>query len=737
MQALGARELDREMREGTLSWALLPYAVAGFGIAIFDRSSSPPPSMNGLGITMLIVCAIAFALRRRHERLAAWLLSCGSIGVTALAWAWFPTSSARYTLCLSVTVAAVVLGIRQSIAVASLATVVLFVGKWLIAPLDDSWENTVVAGALVWAVTHLSYVSQRAIQSMLTGMWHGYSQSRQELEASRHRQLELKQSLADLDLARREVIRLNDLLSAAREAVEEARRAKEEFVANVSHELRTPLNMIIGYSDEILERPQVYAANLPAPLIQDVAAIRRNSEHLANLVDDVLDLAESDAGYAPLAKRWVSMGDIIRQATEQVSVFFESKRIALHTDVAENLAPIHCDDVRIRQVILNILSNAARFTVEGSTTIRATQEGERIAVSVTDTGPGMDARTVKRVFEPFQQGDPSIRRRYGGTGLGLAISKRFIEMHGGRVWIESQVGVGTTVSFTLPLSHEALGRPASRWFSPYHEYTARTHPSMAPSDQPKPRVVICESGNTLSDLTRHYGPNLDVITVSKPGDLAQTLEESAVAAVILNQMPTTDQTGGTQDLPPTALNVPIISCCVHRESEAEGYRGYEDYMIKPIRRPDLLASIRRTAPAAKRILLVEDDVEGRQLFRRMLSAAKQAYEVVEAADGVAALRLIRTWHPDLVLLDLVMPEQDGFSVLAAKEADDAIAHIPVIIISATDPRREPLTSNTLTVMRHQGLVARDLVQAIEAIVLSLPPRFGALNTPASRLASQT
>ncbi|MBC7237423.1 MAG: response regulator, partial [Chloroflexi bacterium] len=509
------------------------------------------------------------------------------------------------------------------------------------------------------------------------------------------------------------------------EAVEEARRAKEEFVANVSHELRTPLNMIIGFSDEILERPQFYADNLPADLLEDIASIRRNSAHLANLVDDVLDLVEADTGFTRLTKSWTSMVQIVQEAVESVGVFFAKKRIQLLVDVPGDLPPVYCDHVRIRQVVLNLLSNAARFTQEGHTRITAKQEGGQLIVQVTDTGPGMDAAMVQRVFEPFQQADPSIRRRYGGTGLGLTISKRFLEMHGGKIWIESEPGRGTTVSFALPIQPNDIPLTPRRWFSPYQEYAPRTQPSLLPKDMPAPRVVVCEQGEVLSNLIRHYLPELEV-TTTRPKDLA-ALQTDTVAALVLNQMPDGHSPHKLLSaLPRLAFDVPILSCWVpERHAAALQETGIQDYLVKPIQRADLLASIERVAPNARRILLVEDDVEARQLFNRMLATAANTYQIMPAAEGESALQLMREWQPELVLLDLIMPGQDGFAVLAAKSKDETIREIPVIVISAKDPQREPIMSDALLLTRQQGLSARDLILALRAIMTALPPRFGA------------
>ncbi|MCP4534139.1 MAG: HAMP domain-containing histidine kinase, partial [Delftia sp.] len=288
--------------------------------------------------------------------------------------------------------------------------------------------------------------------------------------------------------------RLSDRLKTMHQVAEEARRAKEEFVANVSHELRTPLNMIIGFSEIITESPQVYGASLPPALLADIGAIQRNSRHLSRLVDDVLDLSQIEAGRMALNKEWASLPDIIGAATLAVRPLFESKGFYLETDIPPDLPPVFCDSTRVRQVLINLLSNAGRFTERGGVRVRIERAENEIVISVSDTGPGIGVEAQQKLFEPFQQLDSSIRRRHDGSGLGLSISKRFVEMHVGKMWIESQVGVGATIYFSLPLETPLPAIPgggsALRWFNPYQPYEKRTRRSKAPAPSFVPRYVL-------------------------------------------------------------------------------------------------------------------------------------------------------------------------------------------------------------------------------------------------------
>ena len=279
-----------------------------------------------------------------------------------------------------------------------------------------------------------------------------FNEARDNLEETRNQRLELIQAQEDLTKAHQELSRLTDRLKILQRVAEEARQAKTEFVANVSHELRTPLNLIIGFSEVIAKSPQMYANHLPASLMTDVMAIQRNSQHLLALVNDVLDLSQVEAGRMALSREWISIPDLMQAAVSVVQTLFQKKELYLKLDLSDDLPQVFCDQTRIRQVVINLLSNAGRFTSKGGVSITCRAEKNFLLVSLSDTGPGIAQDDQNRIFEAFQQVNSSTRRLYGGSGLGLTISRQFVELHGGKMWLESQLGKGTTFFFSLPLA---------------------------------------------------------------------------------------------------------------------------------------------------------------------------------------------------------------------------------------------------------------------------------------------
>lgn len=729
------RALQDELRRDLIPLATVPVAVAGFLITLI-APDDPPPSLFTLGLMLMVTAIVVLWLRERSPDGAAWTLVLGSLAIVVMAWVWMTAASGGFLFLVPVIIAAMTLGSVSTVLVGAIATMLLL-GCASRVGLSRTDANVAMAVGAQWVAVYLLVISQRSQRTMVAWAWNGYAEARRNLEAARDRQMELKQALEDLGLARTQAVRLNDLLLSARRAVEEARQAKEDFVAKVSHELRTPLNMIIGFSDMILASPQVYSRRLPATLLADIASIRRNSQHLASLVDDVLGLAEADSGRMHLFQEMVVLGEVVAEAVESVQLFFDKKGLGLVMEVADDLPAVYCDRVRVRQVLINLLSNAARFTEEGGACVAAHLDGGNVLLSVSDTGPGMEPESVRRIFEPFQQGDDSIRRRYGGTGLGLTISKRLVEMHGGKIWIESQPNKGTNVCFTLPIHRPATDDPTRRWFSPYQTYEARTRSASLGDDDVMPQILVIDEGKGLSHLVERYCDHVEVVPVSRLADLRAALAECVPSAVVVGDgvgVHAAEQTdvdaedrAALVDFPETPVDVPVL--IVRAPRAAARTRGVRDYLVKPIQYDALVRSIDAVAPGAKRILLAEDDAEARQLFTRMLNAADRGWVIHYAANGEDALRILREERPDLVLLDLVMPLADGYRVLSAKEDEEEIRDIPVIVISATDPQREPLGLDAVTITRRGGLQHQEFAEVLEAVICALQPRTGAGGLP--------
>jgi signal transduction histidine kinase/CheY-like chemotaxis protein len=576
----------------------------------------------------------------------------------------------------------------------------------------------------------LGWVGKRSLATVIEWSLGCWQDALRRMEQDRDQRAELKQIQKDLVHANQELSRLSDRLEDMYQVAENARRVKEEFVANVSHELRTPLNMIIGFSEMIIEAPQVYEQELPAALLSDIEAIHLNSQHLSRLVNDVLDLSQIDSGRMALSKDWHSVRDIIEQAVRTVRQLFDAKGLYLETTLPTEDLRAFCDGTRIRQVMLNLLSNASRFTEQGGVRIEVRQDETEIVISVVDTGPGIAPKDQERIFEPFCQLDGSIRRRHGGSGLGLSISKRFVEMHGGKMWLQSpspSLGVGTTFYFSLPVEssfYTAAGTDdARRWFSPYseYEYRVRTRQSAAPVPVAVPRFLLVEEGHMLQRLFTGSLDNCEIVPIAGVEDAALELGRSPAHALIVNA-----PWSGTAPAPISQLSnlphrTPAITCWVPGEDEAARQLGVVRYLIKPVTRKLLLSTLDNLGTPVESVLVVDDEPDALQLFARMLSSSSPNYRILRAENGQRALQLLCDRQPDVMLLDLIMPGMDGFEVLHAKRENAAIRDIPVVVVSSRDPTGEPIVGNMMTITRGGGLSMRDITACTQAVIEAMSP----------------
>ena len=554
-----------------------------------------------------------------------------------------------------------------------------------------------------------------------------YDQSRAALEKSRDYQFQLRQALDDLTEAHHQLTQLNRLAHDLRHQADEARRSKEQFVANVSHELRTPLNMIIGFSEMALNSPQTYGRAIPQALLADLEIVLRNSQHLSSLIDDVLDMSQIEAGQMALKKERAALSEIVDEAVTAVRPLFNSKGLTLRRDIPPQLPALHCDRVRIRQVLLNLLSNAGRFTERGGVHVRARQEERAIIVSVADTGRGISAEDIDGIFKPFQQVDGSAQSQWAGSGLGLSVSKHFVELHEGRMWLESKRGQGATFYFRLPI--EAAISPAAddmmRWFSPYSTYVERTRIPSLPAAADRPRLIVVEDGSALSRLLTRYLDNAELVPTTSAEEALEANEAFPAQALLVNAASVSECLARIENEIALPFGLPVIVCSLPGAGDAADSLGADDYLIKPISRDDLLAALDRLEKEVKTILIVDDEPDVLRLFRRMLASAGRRYRVLRAGSALQARQIMADTKPDVVLTDLVMPERDGYLLIAEMKADPALRDIPIVVTSARDPSSQPTMSTSLAVVRGGGIAIPQLLTAVSTLVGALAP--GAVN----------
>jgi CheY-like chemotaxis protein len=373
---------------------------------------------------------------------------------------------------------------------------------------------------------------------------------------------------------------------------------------------------------------------------------------------------------------------------------------------------------------MNLLSNAGRFTAEGGVRVAAWAGGDVIHVTVADTGPGIDPRDREHLFEPFQQIDASLRRKHGGSGLGLNISKQFVEMHEGRIWLESEEGQGTTFHVTLPLSpapHELVEPVAAkRWVHPYSTFVPRTRPRLAPVPEVRARYVVMEHGRLIERLLSRYLENTEVVRVETWAEALAVLGESPARALVVNSALLPRGAWPEAQWGKLPFDTPLLVCWLPAD-DAPARLGVVQYLVKPVSRTDLEQAMDALGPAVRTVLVCDDEPDILRLFLRMLAGLGRPLRIETATNGAEALAALRTLRPDAVILDLLMPEMTGFDFLRVKAQDPALRDIPVIVVSSLDPYSQPIVSNQLFVARGNGLSSRDLLQCIEALSAVLAP----------------
>jgi len=668
------------------------------------------PAYFALSITLLATGLVALLFSRRQPLVSRLGLSLGSSLLLVLQLRHgTPPEFLAYAVLL-VAANGIVHPI-WGVLVAGSATL----GLALITP---GWPGLLAPAAPLWLASALTIVSARTLWMALTWSWQSQQRSQELLSQLRHRQGELNRTNAALVEASRRLQRVTQQLAVERARAEEAREMKERFAANISHELRTPLNLILGFSEMMYLRSDVYGdMDWPLTLRRDVRQIYQSSRQLLDLVNDVLDLARIDALQFPLTKELADLGDIIREATDTTSDLLRGTDVALRVNLPPSLPPFFFDRTRIRQVLLNLLNNASRFTSKGSITISAERNGEEILVTVADTGVGIPPNRLGDIFEEFHQVDMSPRRQHDGAGLGLALCKRFVELHDGRIWAESEPGVGSTFRFTLPLTD--LPGPIAR-------QEAIVPPR--PVEGPQPHLLVLDTDPGVGTMLRRYLKGTAILQARDTQQARDMVNDWRPQAVLINTQPGRQSLSqlwqiAEEIMPP---QVPLLACALPSTAWLAAEAHVHNSLPKPVTCERLLEALRTALPEERlsgerpaRVLVVDDDRGFVQMIERYLQTAPGSFEVMRAYNGAEALlRIQQGPRPDVVLLDLAMPVMDGFAFLERVQGDEAYQDLTIIIVTVTSFLEEMLAhrGSEITLVRRQGLRPSEVLAYLQALL---------------------
>lgn len=522
-----------------------------------------------------------------------------------------------------------------------------------------------------------------------------------------------------------EIRNMNEQMAISRDQALQANRMKSQFLANMSHELRTPLNAVIGYSEMIEEEAKDSGVT---QIASDAEKINRAGRHLLSLINDILDLSKIEAGKMDVYIEEFDINAMLDDVIFTAQPLVEKNNNTLVQDITPKLGNIHSDQMKIRQVLLNLISNAAKFTHDGEIQISCHVENHNKSpnahITIIDSGIGMTDEQLGRLYDAFTQADSSTTRKYGGTGLGMAISKHYIDILEGRIEVESEYGKGTRFTLVLPLRHSSQQDVVEdNNEEPVEEIAIQNDRRHTDRIRNLRVLVIDDDKETLEMVSRHLSrEGLDVIQAAngeqglklalekKPDIITlDVMMPSIDGWTVLNQLKSDERTSG----------IPVIMLSM-LENQNLGYAlGACEYLVKPVNRQHLISVVKRvlSGNSDKSILVVDDDQDMLYLMTSLLQEA--GFDVLQAENGKQALDALEFNNPSLILLDLLMPEMDGFEFLRRLRSIREFQCTPVVVLSAADlssETRSQLQQVVAEVISKHTVSPQQLVSDIKSIV---------------------
>jgi signal transduction histidine kinase/CheY-like chemotaxis protein len=703
-----------------------------------------------IGVGLLILSAvISCVMKDRYLHIATHLLVWSILGATVCAMLVFPSPELVYLFILPVIFASVLLSQPSHLLVAAVAnliilaidlarvgislpptdvTIPLVLGALIIRLLSS---DVAIPTAIITLVTAASWVSARNLYTAMTWVLCGYERARRNEEIVRERQGELRRALKALDEATHRLERVNYMLALARDQAEEARRLKQQFAQTISHELRTPLNLIVGFTELMTESPEYYGAQLPPAYLRDLNIVHRNACHLQGMINDVLDLARIEAAQMSLMPEEADPVALVQEAVTTARSLVEARGLALLTEIEPDLPRLWIDPTRIRQVLFNLLNNAAHFTDEGSVTVSARRQGEEVIFAVADTGVGIAPEDIARIFEEFQQADGGTRRRHGGAGLGLAISQRFVELHGGRIWAESQVGQGSTFHFSLPVGQTDLATaPGSR--------PAETTSAVSAKGGEELVLLAVTRSPAAAALLMRYVRGFRTVVVPDLDQAQHAARQLMPQAAVIDRACEKLDSERLEALVREwgLMRVPVVACPLPG-GELLHQMPVDGYLIKPVSRRSVWDVLRQFGRDIDKVLVVDDDQDFVLLMSRILEDNPvRRYQVISAYNGQEGLTMVHHHQPDLVFLDLGLPDMEGAQVIERIRSNPRWQHIPVVVVSGQDEiGNQEALAGAIVIAKADGLMPAEIVRWIQDVVdttvttLPAPPASQAVPVP--------
>ncbi len=640
----------RQLLGGGMLLATGICAMHYIGMAAMQINITYDPFFYGLSVVIAIVTSmvalwLSFYFRKGGERAEVWKkLGSGFVMGAAVV-------GMHYTGMMAANFSA---GVEPAVSTGML--------------LDQKWLAYFISGGTLFTLGMSLlgiYISKR------------FSQKDSEILEKSNEIYIMNQELRQLNDNLEELVkeRTAQLEKAHDEAIK-ANMIKSQFLANMSHELRTPLNAIIGYSEMLKEEAEDIGEQT---FVEDLGKISKSGKHLLALINDILDISKIEAGKMEIFFETCSLSGMVQEVMTTLKPLIESNGNLLETRIIEG--EMTTDVTKLRQVLINLLSNASKFTKDGKIVLEVYPETRGdvagYGFSIGDTGIGMTSEQVEKLFQPFTQADSSTTRKYGGTGLGLAISQRFCNIMGGDIRVESEFGQGSKFTCWLPISPTGLDHAPA--------VPAAYHKNMEEADQISVLLIDDEPFN--QQLMRRY-LSKEGWTMAFAGSgqegllLAKKLRPKVICLDIL--MPGMDGWSVLSALKndPELENIPVVIWSMTNDKQVGYALGAAEFLTKPVQRERLINVMEKYIPNRNdnNVLVIEDDAATSEMMARLLQ--KEGYAVTQARNGRFALNCMLKETPDLVLLDLMMPEMDGFQFIAEVRKYEEWNAVPIVVVTA-------------------------------------------------------
>jgi signal transduction histidine kinase/DNA-binding response OmpR family regulator len=531
--------------------------------------------------------------------------------------------------------------------------------------------------------------------------------------------------LAKMEKHEKTLREVNEQLAKSETRALAATEAKSQFLANMSHELRTPLNAIIGYSEMVQEELEEEGQTR---FIADLQKIHAAAKHQLGLINDILDLSKIEAGKVTVFVESFDVPKLVEEVATTIRPLVLKNSNRLEIDCPADLGLMHADQTKVRQILFNLLSNATKFTERGAIRLEARRlqpghgNSNTFQFVISDTGIGMSTEQVGRLFQAFTQAEASTTRKYGGTGLGLTISKKFCEVMGGDLTVSSELGKGSVFRVVLPAEVKEPERPARP--------SAAIEPTAVPG---KPEslhsaILVIDDEPAARDLVQRVlvkeGYRVETAGSGPEGlAMARRLKPAAITLDVM--MPGMDGWAVLTVLKadPSTADIPVVMITVVDDKNLGFTLGATDYLIKPIDWERLIAILEKHRPkvTAPTVLIVEDDPSAREMFHRTIEG--NGWKVIEADNGRVGLQRMQESVPGVILLDLMMPEMDGFTFIDEIRRRPQYRHIPVVVVTAKDltsEDRERLRGHVVQILQKGGYSTQKLLDEINHLLTNVP-----------------